>query len=160
MGHGPLAGVRVLEGRLPSTDDRENWPAIRARFAEAFRSRTRGEWAEHFAQSDACVTPVLATSEAASHPHNLTREVFLTRAGVTQPAPAPRFSRTPARPRRRRRSPATSSWPSGAWKATAEALEAPRGGNGPGAAGSRPVALRSRPAQAGRRARRCRRERS
>jgi alpha-methylacyl-CoA racemase len=86
-----------LEGRLPSRTERENWPTIRARFAEAFRMRTRDEWAAHFAGTDACVTPVLATSEARTHPHNAAREVFVTLAGVAQPAPAPRFSRTPGR---------------------------------------------------------------
>lgn len=87
----------ALDGQLPSRSERENWPTIRARFVEVFRSKTRDEWAALFANTDACVTPVLAISEAAVHPHNAQREVFIPFGGINQPAPVPRFSRTPGR---------------------------------------------------------------
>ncbi|MEV4006210.1 CaiB/BaiF CoA-transferase family protein [Actinomadura sp. NPDC049753] len=81
---------------LPAQYDRERWPAMRERFAAAFRTRTRDEWTEVFVPSDACVAPVLSLAEAAEHPFNTSREVFPELAGHRQPAPAPRFSRTPA----------------------------------------------------------------
>jgi alpha-methylacyl-CoA racemase len=76
--------------------DRARWPELRAKLAEAFSSRTRSEWEAVFEDSDACVAPVLSFEEAASHPHNVERDTFVTVDGVLQPAPAPRFSRTPA----------------------------------------------------------------
>ncbi|MEV0662877.1 CaiB/BaiF CoA transferase family protein [Actinomadura luteofluorescens] len=86
-----------LDGEdLPAQYDRDRWPAMRDRFAAAFRTKTRDEWAEVFVPSDACVAPVLSMTEAAEHPYNTSREVFPDLAGHRQPAPAPRFSRTPA----------------------------------------------------------------
>ena len=86
-----------LDGEdLPAQYDRDRWPAMRERFAAAFRMRTRDEWTEVFVPSDACVAPVLSMTEAAEHPFNTSREVFPDLAGHRQPAPAPRFSRTPA----------------------------------------------------------------
>ncbi|RFS82698.1 CoA transferase [Actinomadura spongiicola] len=82
---------------LPARHDRAGWPTLRARFAAVFRTRTRDEWTEIFVPSDACVAPVLSLTEAADHPWNTSRGVFPTLAGHRQPAPAPRFSRTPAR---------------------------------------------------------------
>ncbi len=79
-----------------SQSDPATWPAMRARFTEVFASRTRDEWAEHFADSDACVSPVLSPWEAPSHPHHAARSSFVDLDGVVQPAPAPRFDRTPA----------------------------------------------------------------
>src|SRR5262245_7807180 len=79
---------------LPRQHDRSGWPDLRRRFAEAITARTRDEWERVFEGSDACVAPVLALSEAAQHPHNKARGTFVTRDGVQQPAPAPRFSRT------------------------------------------------------------------
>ncbi|WP_141584197.1 CaiB/BaiF CoA-transferase family protein [Actinomadura sp. WMMA1423] len=81
---------------LPAQYDRERWPDMRERFAAAFRTRTRDEWTEVFVPSDACVAPVLSMTEAAEHPYNTSREVFPELGGHRQPAPAPRFSRTPA----------------------------------------------------------------
>lgn len=72
------------------------WPALRARLSDTFATRTRDEWAATFEGSDACVTPVLSFTEAAEHPHLLARETLVSTDGVTQAAPAPRFSRTPA----------------------------------------------------------------
>ncbi|GAA4336158.1 CaiB/BaiF CoA-transferase family protein [Pigmentiphaga soli] len=76
--------------------DRANWPKARALFAERFRTRTRAEWCARFEGADACFAPVLSMAEAPQHPHNRARGAFLDVDGVVQPAPAPRFSRTPA----------------------------------------------------------------
>ncbi len=67
--------------------------------AERFASRTQAEWSEVFEGTDACVAPILPLTEAMEHPHMAAREVFVEHEGVRQPAPAPRFSRTPAEPR-------------------------------------------------------------
>jgi alpha-methylacyl-CoA racemase len=75
----------------------KSWLPMKERLREAFRTRTRDEWCAQFEQTDACVTPVLSMEEAPHHPHNQARETFVEFAGLTQPAPAPRFSRTPAR---------------------------------------------------------------
>ncbi|WP_375174647.1 CaiB/BaiF CoA transferase family protein [Pseudooceanicola sp.] len=74
--------------------DTRTWAERRESYARVFRQKTRDEWAAIFEGSDACVTPVLSWSEAASHPHLAARETFVTRDGVTQAAPAPRFSRS------------------------------------------------------------------
>jgi alpha-methylacyl-CoA racemase len=71
-------------------------PAVKARLAEVIRTRTREEWTERAAGTDACLTPVLSPSEAASHPHNVARGTFVSLDGAVQPAPAPKFDRTPA----------------------------------------------------------------
>jgi alpha-methylacyl-CoA racemase len=81
-------------GERPKQHDRAGWPELKRRFAEAIATKTRDEWERIFAGSDACVAPVLGLSEVAAHPHNAARSTFLTRDGVLQPAPAPRFSRT------------------------------------------------------------------
>jgi alpha-methylacyl-CoA racemase len=83
-------------GELPKQHDRSGWPELRRRFAEAIVARTRDAWERIFAGSDACVAPVLSLAEVARHPHNAARGTFVERAGVLQPAPAPRFSRTVA----------------------------------------------------------------
>lgn len=75
--------------------DRALWPRQHARLADTFAQRSRDEWATVFADSDACVASVLDWAEAPAHPHNRARATFVDIAGVTQPAPAPRFSRTP-----------------------------------------------------------------
>ncbi|GAB2745256.1 CaiB/BaiF CoA-transferase family protein [Salinifilum aidingensis] len=89
-----------LAERLPDRDDPANWPEIRRAFGDVFRTRTREEWEEVFAGSDACVAPVLSMTEAAEHPHVAARAVLPEAGGVRQPAAAPRFSRTPAEPPR------------------------------------------------------------
>jgi alpha-methylacyl-CoA racemase len=81
---------------LPDRDDRTRWPDLRARFETTFRTRTRDEWVDVFADLDACVAPVLSLTEAGAHPHNVARGTFVDVAGVRQPAPAPRFAGTPA----------------------------------------------------------------
>lgn len=74
--------------------DRDQWPVIKDLVAERVRTKTRDEWDTLLAGSDICYAPVLDFDEAAHHPHNLERNTFLEIAGVRQPAPAPRFSRT------------------------------------------------------------------
>ncbi len=75
--------------------DATQWPALSARLSEIFRQAPRDHWAELFATSDACVTPVLEPDEAISHPHIKARRAFVEIGRVTQPGPAPRFSVTP-----------------------------------------------------------------
>jgi alpha-methylacyl-CoA racemase len=89
-----LTGLGLDGEDLPAQLDRSGWPKLRARFTQVFVTRTRDEWAEIFAGTDACVTPVLAFDEVASHPHLAARETIITVDGVPQAAPAPRFSRT------------------------------------------------------------------
>jgi alpha-methylacyl-CoA racemase len=81
---------------LPPQHDRARWPEMRALFAATFRSKTRDEWVRVFEGSDACFAPVLSWSEARAHPHNAARGAYIDVAGVPQPAPAPRFSRSVA----------------------------------------------------------------
>jgi alpha-methylacyl-CoA racemase len=84
------------EQNLPDQMDRTRWQALRARFAEVFASRTRAEWTGIFGGLDACVSPVLAPREVADADHTRARAGFVEISGVLQPAPATRFSRTPA----------------------------------------------------------------
>jgi alpha-methylacyl-CoA racemase len=74
--------------------DRARWPEMRTLFAKAFKSKTRDEWCRVFEGSDACFAPVLSWSEAREDKHNVARKAYVEVAGVQQPAPAPRFSRT------------------------------------------------------------------
>ena len=74
--------------------DRVNWPHLKERLREIFRQRTRAEWCAEMEHTDVCFAPVLTLPEAAQHPHNVARSTFVESGGVTQPAPAPRFSRT------------------------------------------------------------------
>ncbi len=91
-----LEGLGIDPADVPAQYDRDGWPQLRAALATAFRERTRAEWATLFADTDACVAPVLSLGEAPGHPHNAARETFLDLDGIVQPAPAPRFERTPA----------------------------------------------------------------
>ena len=100
-----LAGLGLSDADLPDQLDPAGWPVLRAAFAEAFARRTRDDWAERFQDVDACVTPVLAPGEVVAHPQVVARATMLDVDGAPQPAPAPRFSRTPAaRPRAHQRS--------------------------------------------------------
>ncbi|MFP5219167.1 MAG: CaiB/BaiF CoA transferase family protein [Actinomycetes bacterium] len=98
----------------PGQHDVARWPDLRERLAAAFATRTRDEWAEVFEGLDACVSPVLHLGEAAQHPHVRARGLVVERDGVPQPAPAPRFSRTP---------PALHRGPSRPGQDTREALQ-------------------------------------
>ena len=90
---------------LPDRDDPANHATIRGALVRRFRERTQAEWSEVFDGTDACVAAVVPLTEAPQHPHLAARGTYVERDGVTQPAPAPRFSRTratlgsrPARP--------------------------------------------------------------
>jgi alpha-methylacyl-CoA racemase len=88
-----------LEG-LPPQNERKQWPQMRAAFSRTFKQKTRDEWCQVFEGADACFAPVLSFSEARKHPHNTARASHVKVAGVEQPAPAPRYSATPATVRR------------------------------------------------------------
>jgi alpha-methylacyl-CoA racemase len=87
-----LTGLEDEE--LPWQHDRAQWPAMKERLAAVFRTRTRDEWCALMEGTDVCFAPVLPIPEAVEHPHNVARGTFVEVAGVTQPGPAPRFSRT------------------------------------------------------------------
>jgi alpha-methylacyl-CoA racemase len=90
--------LRLLEldpATVPDRSNPEQWPALRAVFTERFASRTQQAWQEIFDGSDACVAPVLSPEAAVQHPQLRDRATYLTHHGHPQPAPAPRFSRTP-----------------------------------------------------------------
>jgi alpha-methylacyl-CoA racemase len=74
--------------------DATQWPTLKERLREVFRTKTRDEWCALMEHTDVCFAPVLTMSEATRHPHNVQRNTFVEVHGVTQPAPAPRFSRT------------------------------------------------------------------
>jgi alpha-methylacyl-CoA racemase len=95
--------------------ERARWPEFKERIAAVFRTRTRDEWAAVFESAEACTTPVYGLFEAPEHPHNRARGTFVEIDGVVQPAPAPRFSRTPA---------VVARGPSAAGEDTREALAA------------------------------------
>jgi alpha-methylacyl-CoA racemase len=81
--------------KLPAQHDASAWPAMKERLAAIFLSKTRDEWCRIMEGSEVCFAPVLTMSEAPGHPHNRHRATFVEHEGVVQPAPAPRFSRTP-----------------------------------------------------------------
>jgi alpha-methylacyl-CoA racemase len=90
-----FATLAGLGGDAPDRRDRASWPALRRAIAERVRTRDLADWIGVFDGSDACVAPVLALSEAAAHPQLSARATLVEVDGVVQPAPAPRFSRTP-----------------------------------------------------------------
>ena len=89
-----LAGLEAPEFRERS--DRKRWPHLRQKMQAVFKTRTRTEWCAILEGSDACFAPVLGLREASTHPHMAHRNSFVECDGVLQPAPAPRFSRTPS----------------------------------------------------------------
>jgi len=102
---------------LSNQNDRTMWPAMKERFVAIFATRTRAEWEEIFAGSDACVAPVLSAGEAPEHPHNKARGTFTEVAGVVQPARRPGSSRPRAPSGGPRPTPArtaTRPWSTGA----------------------------------------------
>lgn len=80
---------------LPGQFEHARWPELRAAFTAAFMAKTRDEWCREMEGTDVCFAPVLSLAEAPRHPHNLARSAFVDVDGVPQPAPAPRYSRTP-----------------------------------------------------------------
>ncbi|WP_323182257.1 CaiB/BaiF CoA transferase family protein [Kitasatospora purpeofusca] len=94
--------ARLLElgPDAPGQWDTARWPELRARIAARFATRSRAAWEAVFAGSDACVEPVLTMRQAHAHEHLASRETYVEVDGITQPAPAPRFSATPGALRR------------------------------------------------------------
>jgi alpha-methylacyl-CoA racemase len=91
-----LLRLTGLDGEeLPHQMDRQQWPALKERVAAIFKQKTRDEWCALMEGTDVCFAPVLTMEEAPSHPHNQARGTFVEVDGVVQPAPSPRFSRTP-----------------------------------------------------------------
>ena len=74
--------------------NRSMWPHLKERLGALLLTKTRDEWCAVMEHTDVCFAPVLTMAEAAQHPHNVARGTFIEVAGVTQPKPAPRFSRT------------------------------------------------------------------
>jgi len=95
-----LDGMGLDPSTIPDQLERSTWPELRSRFAEIFRAKSRDEWCRIMQGRDACFAPVLDLNEASRHPHLAARNGFLEVDGVLQPAPAPRFSRTPSAVRR------------------------------------------------------------
>jgi alpha-methylacyl-CoA racemase len=90
-----LAGLGLEGEDLPDQNDEAGWPSLHERFAAVFRTRPRDEWLQVFADDDNCVTPVLRFTEVLEDEHLAARQTYLDIDGVPQPAPAPRFDRTP-----------------------------------------------------------------
>jgi alpha-methylacyl-CoA racemase len=86
----------VGDATLPSQNDRAAWSAMQERLTTIFKTKTRDEWCRIMEGSDVCFAPVLTMREAPTHPHNRHRGTFVRVEGVVQPAPAPRFARTPS----------------------------------------------------------------
>ena len=84
------------DAEFANQQDRSMWPKLKQRLTEVFATKTQAEWCKIMEGTDVCFAPVLTMSEAAKHPHNVARKTFIEIAGTTQPAPAPRFSRTVA----------------------------------------------------------------
>jgi alpha-methylacyl-CoA racemase len=91
-----LQRLEIQDEDLPPQMDRDGWPEIKERFTKLFRTKSRQEWREILEGTDVCFGPVLDFDEAPKHPHNQARQTFIEIDGVVQPAPAPRFSRTPS----------------------------------------------------------------
>jgi len=87
-----LLGIRPT---APDRYDVSTYPQLRKLIADAFASRSQAEWVEVFEGTDACVAGIIPFTEAFTHPHLAARSTYVEHEGVTQPAPAPRFSRTP-----------------------------------------------------------------
>jgi alpha-methylacyl-CoA racemase len=107
-------GILLDKCGLKGTDtakqwDEENWPQLKGRLASLFKQKTRDEWCAILEGSDACFAPVLDLDEAPEHPHNQARKTFVNIDGVLQPAPAPRFGRTPPEVRSIAREPGADS---------------------------------------------------
>jgi alpha-methylacyl-CoA racemase len=92
-----IEGLGLDPSSLPPQNDHEHWPEMTHRFDQVFRTKTQDEWCATFEGKDACVAPVLDLDEVGRHSHNREREILVNIEGVTQPAPAPRLSRTPGR---------------------------------------------------------------
>ena len=94
--HELLRRVGLDPATFPDVTDPAQWPAARRLLTETFQTRSREAWCALLEGTDACFAPVLSMAEAEAHPHNRARATFMTVGGIRQPAPAPRFERTPA----------------------------------------------------------------
>jgi len=103
------------DAEFADQNDRSKWPALKKRLAEVFATKSQAEWCKIMEHTDVCFAPVLTMTEASRHPHNVARKSFVEIDGTTQPAPAPRFSRTAT---------ATPSAPEPAGANTVEVLRA------------------------------------
>jgi len=90
-----LKKLGITDPIFADQGNRENWPALRQKIAEIFELKTQEEWCAILEGTDVCFAPILNLQDAPLHPHNVARQTFLNLEGVTQPAPAPRFSVTP-----------------------------------------------------------------
>ncbi len=88
-----LTGLET-DAEFDSQHDKTQWPALKAKLAQLFATKTRDQWCDIMEMTDVCFAPVLSLTEAPLHPHNVARETFIKVGGVTQPAPAPRYSAT------------------------------------------------------------------
>ena len=92
--HAGLADDPAFDAQMNQAD----WPALKEKLTALFKTRTRDEWCGLMDGTDICFAPVLSLAEAPRHPHNVARATFVEDGGMVQPAPAPRFSATPAPP--------------------------------------------------------------
>jgi len=90
-----LEKTGITDPEFQQQMNRDKWPALRTKLAAVIAAKTRDEWCAIMDGTDVCFGPVLGLDETAAHPHNAARQTFLDIDGVTQPAPAPRFSATP-----------------------------------------------------------------
>ncbi len=90
-----ISKLGLEQSNLPDQYDRNGWPQLRAILSATFKLKTRDQWCRELEGTDVCFAPVLSLTEAPEHPHNKARAAFIDVDGVIQPAPAPRFSRTP-----------------------------------------------------------------
>lgn len=102
-----LEKAELTDPDFKSQMDRDKWPELKEKIAAVMKSKTRDEWCELMEGTDVCFAPVLSMAEAPQHPHNVARKTFVDYEGVTQPAPAPRFSKTPGEIQRPPASPGT-----------------------------------------------------
>jgi alpha-methylacyl-CoA racemase len=91
-----LRRMEIDPAEMPPKLDRRRWPEAKAKLEARFKTKSREEWCRLLEGSDACFAPVLSMAEAPGHPHNRARGTFVEIDGIVQPAPAPRFSRTPS----------------------------------------------------------------
>jgi alpha-methylacyl-CoA racemase len=91
-----LERIGLAEENLPKQNNQSSWEQLRARLKEVFKTRTRKQWCDILEGTDACFAPVLDMDDCVTHPHNVARRIFVEVDGVLNPAPAPRFSRTPS----------------------------------------------------------------
>jgi alpha-methylacyl-CoA racemase len=90
-----LEKTGISDPAFKSQMDRSAWPDLKAKLAAVIATRTQAEWCDLMEATDVCFAPILDLDEAPKHSHNVARQTFVEVAGVTQPAPAPRFSKTP-----------------------------------------------------------------